>query len=212
LEIARVPPAEISLDNPGLDKDERINLGQARVMLLQAPRPANDILAQMVHGFGVRDPVHCHTVEDALDRARAKPALDLIVCDADAEGQSYDFVRRLRAEAPEPNRFSPVILLSGHTPLSHVTRARDCGANFVVAKPLRALVLLERIFWVSTEQRLFLEVAGYAGPDRRFQFLGPPPGGPGRRAGDEDAVGEADGRNLTQEEIDGFMRLTTKIA
>ena len=189
-----------------LDKDDRINLGQATVMLLQTPRPANNILAQMLHGFGVRDPILADEVETALKRAQTGGQIDMIICDADGEGQSYDFVRRLRAKAPEPNKFCPVILLSGHTPQAHVEQARDCGANFVVAKPLKAMVLLERIWWVSAEKRVFLETPGYAGPDRRFQSLGPPPGGSGRRVGDAEAVGEASTPNLTQYEIDLFMR------
>ncbi|MGZ3274346.1 MAG: response regulator [Caulobacteraceae bacterium] len=196
-----MPGAELNLD-----KDERINLEQATVLLLEAPRPSNDILAQTLYGFGVRQPIRCHQVEQALERARADVRLDLIICDADADGQSYDFVRRLRSDAPEPNRFCPVILLSGHTAITQVTQARDCGANFVVAKPLKALVLLERIFWVSSEKRIFVELPGYAGPDRRFQSWGPPPGEEGRRSGDGGEVGEAHTPNLTQEEIDRFLR------
>ena len=202
-----MPGAELNLD-----KQERINLGQARVMLLQAPQPANNILEKMFHGFGVREPILCHEVEEALERAKAGEQPDLIVCDADADGQSFDFVRRLRTTAPAPNRYCPVILLSGHTPLSHVQQARDCGANFVVAKPLKALVLLERIFWVSSDKRYFLDLPDYAGPDRRFHFLGPPPGDPGRRTGDGQDVGQATTENLTQAEIDAILRLPPRAA
>ena len=67
------------------------------------------------------------------------------------------------------------------------------------------MVLLERIFWVCMDTRTFVELDGYIGPDRRFQFLGPPVGSPGRRRGDEDDLGEASTPNLSQDEIDGYL-------
>lgn len=195
-----------------LDRDERINLGQAAVMLLQAPAPPRNVLAAIFQGFGVHQPVQCHDVETALTRARTLEPLDLIVCDADTDGQAYDFVRRLRTTAPPPNRFCPVILLSGLTQLGQVKQARDCGANFVVTKPLKAMVLLERIFWMSADKRLFFELEGYAGPDRRSQFIDPPPGARGRRATDKAKAGDDQTRNLTQAEIDRYMRALRKAA
>jgi CheY-like chemotaxis protein len=195
-----VPGAEFKLD-----KDDRINLEQATVMLLEVPKPGTDLLAQVFYGYGVRQPVRWHEVDKALAFAQSGEPLDLIVCDADVDGQAYDFIRRLRASDAEPNRFCPVIVLSGHTPRSQVARARDCGANFVVTKPLSPLVLLERIFWVCADRRTFVELPGYAGPDRRFQFVGPPRGATGRRSGDNATADEADGPNLSQDEIDDFM-------
>ncbi|HEY4028921.1 MAG TPA: response regulator [Caulobacteraceae bacterium] len=192
-----------------LDKDDRINLEQATVLLLEAPKPTTDILAQLFYGYGVRQPIRCHAAAEALDRVMTGEPVDLIVCDADADGQAFDFVRKLRSGAPEPNRFCPVILLLGHTSPGLVAQARDCGANFVVAKPLSPLVLLERIFWVCADKRTFVELPGYAGPDRRFNFLGAPMRGPGRRYSDSGkGSGEvADGGepSLSQAEIDDFM-------
>jgi DNA-binding response OmpR family regulator len=131
---------------------------------------------------------------------------ELVVCDGDLpDGKAYDFVMHLRRSNLEPNRYCPVILLSGHTPSAYVAKARDCGANFVVAKPIRPMVLLERIVWVCQDNRIFVELDTYVGPDRRFQFLGPPPGMEGRRKGDREALGEASTPNLSQDEIDGVF-------
>ncbi len=47
--------------------------------------------------------------------------------------------------------------------------ARDCGANFIITKPFSAKNLLERIVWVARDERPFLEVGDYFGPDRRFR-------------------------------------------
>src|SRR6185312_4802822 len=170
-----------------------------------------DILSQVFFGYGVRNPVRCASPDEAMTRLEEE-TYELIVCDADLpEGRAYDFVMRLRRSALEPNRYCPVILLSGHTPSAYVAKARDCGANFVVAKPIRPMVLLERIVWVCGDNRIFVELDSYVGPDRRFQFLGPPPGIEGRRKGDREALGEAATPNLSQDEIDGVFVKPQKV-
>jgi CheY-like chemotaxis protein len=185
-----------------LDKKTRLNLDQARVLLLENPQPGAEILTQVFYGYGVRQPVRCTSPDEAMGRLEGDP-FELIVCDGDLpDGQAYDFVMRLRRSPLEPNRYCPVILLTAHTPHAYIEKARDCGANFVVAKPIRPMVLLERMVWVCSDARIFVELDTYVGPDRRFQFLGPPPGIEGRRKGDSEALGEAATPNLSQDEID----------
>ena len=72
-----------------------------------------------------------------------------------------------------------------------MAKARDCGANYIIAKPITPKIILERIIWVAQSTRIFLETESYIGPDRRFRKLGPPAEtGAGRRK--EDAAAEAD--------------------
>ena len=165
----------------------RINLEKAAVLLLSSP-PGMEMLRRMFDGFGVRHPYVCH------DRARAMQVcresdLDLIVCDGSLDGgETYDFIAELRRSDIDPNRFAPVMVIQGHTPLDQIAKARDCGANFVVAKPITPRTLLERVLWIAQEQRPFVELDDYVGPDRRFHNHGPPPGvGPGRRRADNSA-------------------------
>jgi CheY-like chemotaxis protein len=191
-----------------LNKKSRINLEKARVLLLEPDHPNTDILVQVFFGFGVRQPVRSASADAAMQLLESE-VFELVVVDGDLEGgQAYDFVTRLRSSALEPNRYVPMIIISGHTPSALVERARDCGANFVVTKPLRPMILLERIFWVCMDTRTFLEMEGYIGPDRRFQNLGPPVGTTGRRKGDEEELGAASTPNLSQDEIDGFLNPT----
>ena len=97
--------------------------------------------------------------------------VDLIVTETLIEDEDiYDFVRNLRLRPnSEPNRFTPVILLSAHTPAGKIVEARDCGANFFVAKPLSPKVMMDRVLWVASAKRQYLETETYAGPDRRFR-------------------------------------------
>jgi DNA-binding response OmpR family regulator len=99
----------------------------------------------------------------------------------------------VRRHADEANRFVPAIIVTGHTRISQVARARDCGAHFIIAKPITPKIILERIFWVGRETRMFIESDTYCGLDRRFKTEGPPAGMRGRRSEDHDVdFGDAD--------------------
>jgi CheY-like chemotaxis protein len=162
----------------------RVNLEKATVLLL-SPQGGMELLVRVLHGFGVRHPHRCLDAESAMQVCR-ETDLDMIICDGSLpEGETYDFIAELRRSDIEPNRFVPVMVIQGHTPLDQIHKARDCGANFVVAKPITPRLLLERILWIAQESRSFIELDSYVGPDRRFQNLGPPAGlGQGRRRTD----------------------------
>lgn len=153
----------------GLDPKAWINLGQATVALVDGTELGMQILKQIFAGLGARS-IRCFTKgQEALDFARHFE-LTLIVCDDTLPDMSgYDFVHKLRHAGLDPNSFTPVIIVSGHTRQVQVAAARDCGANFVVAKPMSAQTLLERVVWVAKDGRPFVEVGAYLGPDRRFK-------------------------------------------
>ncbi len=147
----------------------RFNLQRASVLLLDPTALGMSILVQIVSGLGAKIIHRCTSVEMAHDIANTR-TIDLAIVDAmPPEGEGYEFVRWLRATAPEVNRFTPVLITSGHTPLAQVELARDCGAHFMVRRPLSAMAVLERIVWVSKEGRAFVIDDSYIGPDRRFR-------------------------------------------
>ncbi len=162
----------------------RINLERAAILLIDNPIGV-DILSHIFYGFGARTLHRCRTVEEAMKVAE-NYQLDLIVAEAllgDQDG--YDFVHAIRWRTEyENNRFTPVIVLSAHTAASKVAKARDCGANFFVAKPVSPRVIMDRLLWVAREKRQFLQADAYAGPDRRFHDEDPPLGAPRRRRED----------------------------
>jgi CheY-like chemotaxis protein len=165
----------------GLDPRARINLENVAVLVVDDNAQNVDILRQLFSGFGVRSLLRAGSQEDARNLVAAHE-LNLIVCnDSLPDGSGYDFVRWLRRSKIEPNSFTPVMITSGHTRRSMVHEARDCGANFVLAKPLSTNVLLERVVWVARESRPYLEAGAYFGPDRRWRDDGPPEGGGRRR-------------------------------
>ncbi|MEH0194840.1 response regulator [Caulobacter sp. CCNWLY153] len=191
-----------------LNPSTRINLERATVLVLDDNGASLDILSGVVSGFGVRSLHRAESVKDAQALVKIH-TFDLIISDVQMpEVDGYEFIQWLRREAPEQNRYVPVILVTGHTRISQVFKNRDAGSNFTVAKPITPKILLERIFWVAREERAFIECDTYIGPDRRFKHEGPPPGTDGRRKDDlQGEVGNAQEPNMSQEEINNLMKV-----
>ncbi len=187
--------------------DERINLSSAEVLLIESQLESLEALAQMFAGFGVYNPHRAANVGEAKQVLTHRPVNLIVVSNVVAGGDGYSFVQWLRRSALQANRVTPVILLSGHTREADVCRGRDCGANFVLRKPASPVVMMQRIMWISRDQRDFIDAPNYCGVDRRFKVLGPPDGVKGRRKDDLSAeVGEAKTPNLEQDDIDALFQ------
>ena len=185
----------------------KFNLSQSAILLLEHSRAEQDLYCQMLFGFGGKNVQRCATRDEA-HKILATNQIDLVIVDAQLgpdDEDGYAFVRELRRSAADA-AFLPVIMVTGHTPGSQVTWARDSGVHFVVRKPVSPSVLLERILWIAQEARPMIDCKGYFGPDRRFQRLGPP-NGVGRRSDDLPIeVGAAEGPDLHQDEVDQLMQ------
>lgn len=188
--------------------NSRLYFGALTVLLVEANELEAEILTQVLSSFKVRSTARMRSSAQAqtfLDRDAAQ----LIVVgglQSAEEPDEYDLIRWVRRSTSEALRTTAVILLTGHTLQTNVLRARDCGANFVIAKPITPKVMYDRVAWLAKDPRPFIGHANYTGPDRRFQKLGPPPGTDGRRHDDLSlAVGEAKAPNLSQSEIDAML-------
>lgn len=190
-----------------MHSSDKIDLAKVHFLLVDENVQSLAIMSHVVAGFGCRSIHKCESAADAK-ALLARTTIDLVMTAAQMPVEDgYSFTRWIRSEAPEPNRYIPVIILTGHTPRTHVMRARDSGAHFVVAKPLTPKVLLERIFWVAQDERKFIECDVYNGPDRRFQRAGPPVGTDGRREDDRSGlIGAPAEPNMSQDDINALMK------
>ena len=182
----------------------RINLSSANVLVVDDNPQAVELLCGVLDGFGMRRFRRAVGVDEAKE-ACADSVFDLILTDAQMPGvDGYEFSRWLRRSTDEQARLTPAIIITAHTRRSQVAKARDCGANFIIAKPITPKIILERIIWVAQSTRLFIETETYIGPDRRFRKVGPPAEfGIGRRKDDAEAAAaaEAVAKNETDAEI-----------
>jgi len=185
----------------------RIDLRKATVLLVEPNNQAMDVLGQIFLGFGATGCLRASSFEEAQQLVHGH-IIDLVACEATLQPDGpdgYEFVSWLRRSGLDPNAFAPVLLTSSHTSARNVSKARDCGAHFVVTKPLAPAILLQRILWIAQNNRTFVHCDVYSGPDRRFQNVGPPDG-VGRRHNDLSAeVGDASGDNMSQDEIDSLL-------
>lgn len=186
---------------------DRVNLEKLAVLIVDNNTQSLEIMGQVVMGFGIRNITKCQTVKEAKGVILRGP-IDFVLCEAQLQDEDgYAFLRWIRREVPEPNKYVAAVVVTGHTRISQVMKARECGAHFIVAKPITPAVLLQRIFWVSKDDRMFIDCESYVGPDRRFRRLGPPPGVKGRRSDDlSEEVGHASEPNLDQSNIDSLVK------
>ncbi len=191
-----------------VDANSKFNLSSAVVMVVDRSTHSSDVIVQILSGFGVHKILRCQTAKRAMEIFSVN-AVDLILIDPELEDEDgLEFIRDIRRSKSE-SRFVPIILISGHAKISSIKRARDCGANFFIAKPLTPAVVLQRIHWVASDKRQFIDVAdgSYAGPDRRFKFEGPPPGSEGRRETDLPVeLGDQTSANLSQNELNTMFK------
>ena len=93
---------------------------------------------------------------------------DVVVLDWVMEGMSgLDLMRMIRTNPQSPNPFVPVIMLTGHTSIEHVNKARDAGINEFIAKPVSVKTMMQRLAAVIEQPRPYVRTSVYFGPCRR---------------------------------------------
>lgn len=165
----------------------RLNLKGGQVLLLQATNQGASVLVQILNGFGASKFHRCTTAAQAREVVQQE-TIDLMLVEGqlDEGGEDgYAFVKWLRNSNLVPNAFMPILMTVAHTSAANIARARDCGAHFVIGKPVVPAVLWDRVLWISQSNRAFVKAGtNYSGPDRRFRNDGPPAGMAGRRSTD----------------------------
>jgi DNA-binding response OmpR family regulator len=73
----------------------------------------------------------------------------------------------IRTSPESPNRFMPIIMLTGYTQHNHVVQARDTGANEFLAKPVSVNSILTRLLALIEHPRPYVRTKTYFGPCRR---------------------------------------------
>ncbi len=76
-------------------------------------------------------------------------------------------LRWIRNSARSPDKFMPVLMLSGAADRGYVEQARDLGATDFIAKPFSAHTLSSRLLHALARPRRYVLAKGYFGPDRR---------------------------------------------
>lgn len=103
--------------------------------------------------------------------------VDLAICDWKMYPMSgIEFVQFVRRSPESPDKFMPVIMVTGHGDYEEVMLARDAGINEYVVKPISASTLFAKIKAVIETPRSFIVSRSFRGPDRRRRSITPPTG------------------------------------
>lgn len=126
----------------------QLDFGKASVLIVDASQLCVEVLAAILNGIGFRKIHRAGRFKVASDLVKLH-SIDLIFMDPYPYGEDgYDFVRWLRSERLGTSSTAPVLITSANAGVRTISRARECGADYVVAKPFSTRTIIDRIMWV----------------------------------------------------------------
>lgn len=182
-----------------------INLREHTILVADASHHFRKIIHTVLRAFGTKSILEVDNA-NSLFRALNGQRVDLLLCDTllpPVDG--FAVTHKIRQSVDCFFRTVPILLMAGDTRESQIQKARDIGANMVVAKPLSPRLLYDHLCWIALKSRPFVDAPNYFGPDRRFKIEGYP-GGIGRRETDMPVeIAQETGPALEQNEIDSLF-------
>src|SRR5690606_30837300 len=137
------------------------------VLLVDDNRHTRAVVRTILESLGVTKIREAIDGSDALQKFQLFPA-DLVICDrVMTPMDGLEFVRRVRHGDESPNPYVPIIMLTAHTELNKIVEARNAGVHEVLAKPISAKSLAERIVAIVRHPRPFVRRGDYFGPIQR---------------------------------------------
>ncbi|MBI4030265.1 MAG: response regulator [Proteobacteria bacterium] len=172
------------------------DLKKASVLIIDDMQPVASLASSILKIFGFTDITVADNAESGFRKFCQKNP-DIVLTDWMMEPfDGLELVRKIRTHPDSPNRFVPVIVMTGYSHRLRVELARDAGVTEFLVKPFRAKDLYARIEMLIEKPRKFVETGVFFGPDRRRR-RGSDYVGPFRREADS---GE-DSKNLEDKEV-----------
>jgi len=182
-----------------------MNLRDLVILVADQSSYMSMLIHSMLRGFGSNKVLE---VRDSLGvfQALTGQRVDILICDTRLPPHGgLPLTQTIRGKTDNEHRTIPILIMASDSRESTIKRARDAGANMVIAKPISPASLYDRLSWVAFYPRKFVDTQSYFGPDRRFKIEGYP-GGVGRRRGDNVAeVAAESGPALAQNDIDNLF-------
>lgn len=143
------------------------NLSRLSVLVVEDNAFMLKVVKDILRAFGIRD---IKTADDGAGALRELKVSspDFIILDWKMDPiDGIEFLKMLRTASDSANPTVPVIMLTGHTEIEKVMKARDAGANEFLSKPISATALYKRIVSIIERPRLFISSNRFKGPCRR---------------------------------------------
>lgn len=163
-----------------------LGLAALSLLVVDDNKAMRSIIGTVLAAAGVRTLHYAVNGREALSIMDTVRNIDVIFADHEMPVMNgLDFVRIVRSR-DGPERFVPVIMVTGHSDLARLNAARDCGVTEFLRKPVNAHDILARLESAILRPRPYVESPDYFGPDRR-RHDGSGYRGPKRRQGEPDA-------------------------
>jgi CheY-like chemotaxis protein len=125
------------------------------------------LVRTLLHGFGAREIYEAENGAAGLEVfTRNLPNIVILDC-AMPIFDGIELTRMIRQSEDNPDRFVPIIMLTGNAERRRVLDARDAGVTDFLVKPISAKVLYERIVNIVANPRPPVMARTCTGPDRR---------------------------------------------
>lgn len=151
-------------------------LANVKVLIADDDKRIAFIVRQVLESLGFRDIAIVADGQKALQHLNTD-RVDLLITDwkmSPMDGLSL--IKYVRTSEDSPNRFLPIIMMTGNAEREHVMLARDAGVTEFVVKPFSARTLCDKIILLIENPRSFIVSKKFVGPDRRRRSLVPPDG------------------------------------
>ena len=159
-------------------------LENVTVLVVDDNQHMRSLVRAIVEALGVRNVFEAVDGKSAMARLRVEE-IDIVIADWNMEPMDgLQLCRKIRNNIDGIDRFTPFIMLTGHTEMKRVVEARDAGVTEFMAKPVSARSLYSRIVSIVENPREFIRTKSYFGPDRRRRAM--PFDGPDRRSDADD--------------------------
>lgn len=155
------------------------------VLIVDDNQPLIQLTKGILDTFGIKNIDTAPNGEIGYEKFR-DGSYDLLLVDWVMKPvNGIELTRRIRNEDTSPNRFVPIILMTGYTEKLKVIEARDIGVTEFLVKPFTAKDLYKRMAHIIERPRRFVSSDGFFGPDRR-RSLTQEYNGPHRRKDDKE--------------------------
>ncbi len=153
------------------------NLEHLQVQLVEDNPNMRALVKAMLNALGMENVRDYGNGRKAIDAIKEFTP-DLVITDwmmAPVDGLEY--TRFIRGNIDSPDIYTPIILMTGHTEKWRIIAAPDAGVTELLAKPITAKTLYDRILAVIEKPRPFVRTKAFFGPCRRRvnwrEYMGP---------------------------------------
>lgn len=137
------------------------------ILVVDDMKPMLSLVSSLLKIFGFTAIYTADNPEDAFNQfCRYKP--DIVLTDWQMQPfDGLEFIRMIRRDPRSPNKFVPVIMMTGYSHRIRVEQARDVGVTEFLVKPFTAKDLFTRVEQLIERPRQFVDSGQFFGPDRR---------------------------------------------